>query len=221
MGSRMFGGPSSRACFRSWVPLSVGSKQPLSTTRCSSHRLFDAAKRALGADGRPRLLIVDDLQWCDAGTIDFIGFIVSTSQAAPILIVGTVRSEEVPDGHPLTALTEALDRDRAVTTLPLGRFDRSDTATLASPIATRRRARLRRDRSIVARDRGQSTVRHRNASRSNGRRCGRGPADRDDTHGARNSTGATDSRRAPACRSRSRLWPAVLDELDGVDRGSR
>lgn len=96
------------------------------------HRLFDAVKLALGSGDRPRLLVIDDLQWCDAETIDLIGFVVSAGQTAPILIVGTVRSEEVPDAHPLNTLIDALHRDRAVTTLALSRFDRSDTATLAS-----------------------------------------------------------------------------------------
>lgn len=96
------------------------------------YRLFDAVNRAFVAGDRPRLLIIDDLQWCDAETIDLIGFVVRSGRAAPVLVVGTVRAEEVPPHHPLVGLVDALSHDRAVTTLPLERLDEATTATLAA-----------------------------------------------------------------------------------------
>ncbi|MEW6474904.1 MAG: AAA family ATPase [Actinomycetota bacterium] len=95
------------------------------------HRLFDAVNRAIVGD-RPRLLIIDDLQWCDAETIDVIGFVVRSGQTTPVLIVGTVRSEEIPEHHPLVGLVDALGRDKAVTTVPLDPLDEATTATLAA-----------------------------------------------------------------------------------------
>ena len=96
------------------------------------HRLFDAVNRAITIGDRPRLLIVDDLQWCDAETIELIGFVVRSGQTAPVLIVGTVRSEEIPEHHPLVGLIDALGHDQAVTTVPLDRLDEATTATLAA-----------------------------------------------------------------------------------------
>lgn len=96
------------------------------------HRLFDAVSRAIVAGDRPRLLIIDDLQWCDAETIELIGFVVRSGQTAPVLIVGTVRSEEIPQHHPLVGLVDALGHDRAVTTVPLDRLDEATTGTLAA-----------------------------------------------------------------------------------------
>jgi tetratricopeptide (TPR) repeat protein len=98
------------------------------------YRLFDAVSRAILAGDRPRLLIIDDLQWCDAETIELIGFVVRSERTAPVLFVGTVRSEEVPEHHPLGGLVDALGHDRAVTTVPLGRLDEATTATLAARI---------------------------------------------------------------------------------------
>jgi DNA-binding SARP family transcriptional activator len=95
------------------------------------HRLFDAVSRAIVGE-RPRLLIIDDLQWCDAETIDVIGFVVRSAPAAPVLILGTVRSEEIPEHHPLVALVDALGHDKAVTSVPLDRLDEATTATLAA-----------------------------------------------------------------------------------------
>jgi DNA-binding SARP family transcriptional activator len=95
------------------------------------HRLFDAVRRAIAGD-RPRLLIIDDLQWCDAETIEVIGFVVRSGPTAPVLIVGTVRWEEIAEHHPLVGLVDALGHDQAVTTVPLDRLDEAATATLAA-----------------------------------------------------------------------------------------
>jgi DNA-binding SARP family transcriptional activator len=104
------------------------------------HRLFDAVNRAVTAGDHPRLLIVDDLQWCDAETIELIGFVIRSGRAAPVLIVGTVRLEEIPEQHPLVRLVDALGHDEAVTSVPLDRLDEAATAALA--------ARLRAEATI-------------------------------------------------------------------------
>jgi DNA-binding SARP family transcriptional activator/tetratricopeptide (TPR) repeat protein len=95
------------------------------------YRLFDALSRALAA-ANPRLMIIDDLQWCDAETIEVISFLIRSGQTAPILVVGTVRSEEVPERHPLHALVDTLMRDGAVTTVALDPLDEAATAMLSA-----------------------------------------------------------------------------------------
>jgi DNA-binding SARP family transcriptional activator len=115
------------------------------------HRLFDAVNRAIVAGDRPRLLIIDDLQWCDAETIELLGFVVRSARTAPILIVGTVRWEEIPPHHPLVGLVDALGHDQAVTTVALDRLDEVTTAKLAArlraeaPIEPEMAARLWRE----------------------------------------------------------------------------
>jgi DNA-binding SARP family transcriptional activator len=98
------------------------------------HRLFDAARQALVAGDRPRLLIIDDLQWCDTETIELIGFLVRSRQSTPVLVVGTLRDEELSEKHPLTALASALGREQLVTTIPLGRLDQAATEALAGKL---------------------------------------------------------------------------------------
>lgn len=122
--------------------VSQPSERSQSSDLAQRHRLFDAVNRAMVAGDRPRLLIIDDLQWCDAETIELIGFVVRSGQTAPALIVGTVRSEEIPEHHPLVGLVDALDHDQAVTTVPLDRLDEATTAMLA--------ARLRAEDTIDA-----------------------------------------------------------------------
>jgi DNA-binding SARP family transcriptional activator len=125
------------------LPELLEASQPREPSRsghlAQRHRLFDAVSRAIVGD-RPRLLIIDDLQWCDAETIELIGFVVRSRQTAPVLIVGTVRSEEIPKHHPLVGLVDALGHDQAVTTAPLDPLDEATTATLA--------ARLRNEDTI-------------------------------------------------------------------------
>jgi len=95
------------------------------------HRLFDAVARAIVGDGAPRLLIIDDLQWCDTETIELIGYLLRSHAEKPVLIVATVRAEEIPGDHPLQDLVDTLERDRTVTTLALEPLDRSATQALA------------------------------------------------------------------------------------------
>jgi tetratricopeptide (TPR) repeat protein len=98
--------------------------------------LFDAVSRAIVVADQPRLLVIDDLQWCDAETIELIGFVVRSARTAPVLFIGTVRSEELPEHHPLGRLVDALSRDRTVTTVPLDPLDEATTARLAARIRT-------------------------------------------------------------------------------------
>jgi len=112
--------------------VSQPSERSQSGDLAQRHRLFDAVTRAIVVGDRPRLLIIDDLQWCDAETIELIGFVIRSRQTAPVLIVGTVRSEEIPQHHPLVGLVDALGHDQAVTTVPLDRLDEATTATLAA-----------------------------------------------------------------------------------------
>ena len=122
------------------LPELLDAPQPLGPSRLGDatqrHRLFDAVSRAIVVGDRPRLLIIDDLQWCDAETIELIGFVVRSRQTAPILIVGTVRSEEIPQHHPLVRLIDALGRDQVVTTVPLDRLDEATTAMLPPSLPT-------------------------------------------------------------------------------------
>ena len=98
------------------------------------YRLFEAAGRALAGE-RPRLLIIDDMQWCDTDTLEMIGYVIRAHRDAPLLVVGTLRPEEVDDDHPLDDVVDALRRDDAVSVLALDRLDESDTLTLAARFA--------------------------------------------------------------------------------------
>jgi len=47
----------------------------------------------LAADG-PLVLVVDDLQWCDSGSLRFLAYLARRLDALPVLLLGTVRTGE-------------------------------------------------------------------------------------------------------------------------------
>jgi len=90
-----------------------------------------------GCDGgfQPALFVVDDLQWCDLETLEWLQYFLRVVRQHPILIVGTARSEELDSTCPLETLLRSLHRDEQVTEISLDRLDSKATATLASSIA--------------------------------------------------------------------------------------
>ncbi len=104
-------------------------------------RLFEALARAMlgPAPGRgaPRLLFLDDLQWADRETLDWLSYILHYSHDAPLLILATVRGHEVSPDHPLTAPRLALTRAGLSAEIPLVPLDATDTARLAASVAGR------------------------------------------------------------------------------------
>jgi DNA-binding SARP family transcriptional activator len=98
-------------------------------------RLFEALARAILAARQPLLLLLDDLQWCDRETLEWLHYLLRFDAHARLLIVGTVRPEETPPAHPLETLLAALRRDGQVSEIALGPLDAAETALLAGHLA--------------------------------------------------------------------------------------
>ena len=89
------------------------------------HYLFAALSRALKPHGRPRLLVIDDLQWSDSETLAWLPHLLEDAQDERLLVVGTVRSEEFDDYAALQTLCETLRRR--------GQFDEINLEPLTAP----------------------------------------------------------------------------------------
>lgn len=83
--------------------------------------LFDAVASlltALAAE-RPLVLVLEDLHWADAGSLDLLDFVARHCWFEPILLVGTYRDTEVSDPtHPAHARVEGLLTQASVVQVP-------------------------------------------------------------------------------------------------------
>jgi DNA-binding SARP family transcriptional activator len=98
-------------------------------------RLFEAAAHAILAVGGPLLLIADDLQWCDSETLQFIHYLLRIEPRFPLLLVATVRREEIDPEHPVNALIGGLLALERFTEIEVGRLTREETEMLADQLA--------------------------------------------------------------------------------------
>jgi predicted ATPase/DNA-binding SARP family transcriptional activator len=100
-------------------------------------RFFEALARAILAASQPLLLLIDDLQWCDQETLEWLHFLLRFDPTARLLVVGCAREEELPQTHPLRTLLLHLRNTMRVTELTLQPLDAAETAKLASKVANR------------------------------------------------------------------------------------
>jgi DNA-binding SARP family transcriptional activator len=96
-------------------------------------RFFEALTQAFRS-AAPLVLIVDDLQWADGDTIEWLQYFVRSVADTRCLVVGTVRAEEEQDNPPLGRLLRHLERDSLMTAIVLGPLDRTATAQLAGEV---------------------------------------------------------------------------------------
>jgi tetratricopeptide (TPR) repeat protein len=109
-----------------------GETIPSSTDETERRRrLFDAVARTFMASDRPTLLVADDAQWSDAQSLQLIHYLVRVNPTSPLLVVATVRREEIDDDHPLADLVGALQIIDRTTEVGLGRLSRASTEALA------------------------------------------------------------------------------------------
>lgn len=71
------------------------------------------------SEGAPLLLLLDDLHWADAGTVDLIRHVLSAGRPLHIVLVGTFRDADVGVDDPLAVTLAALHRESGVERLPL------------------------------------------------------------------------------------------------------
>ncbi|MCZ2404992.1 AAA family ATPase [Paenarthrobacter sp. Z7-10] len=101
------------------------------------HQFFEGLAQAVLASGRPTLLILDDLQWCDEETMNWLGFLLDYAPEAPLLVAATARSGELEDNAGIVALLRALRSAGWVIDVELTPLDSLNTAELAEAVSGR------------------------------------------------------------------------------------
>ena len=99
-------------------------------------RFHEALARAIFAAPAPRLLVLEDLQWCDGETLAWLRYLLRFDSHAHLLIVGTVRAEAIDDQHPLHELRTQLRRETQWSEVELTPLTCDETARLAGQLTT-------------------------------------------------------------------------------------
>lgn len=100
-------------------------------------RFFEALARAILVTSQPLLLVIDDLQWCDPETLEWLHFLLRFDSLARLLVIGCARTEELPPHHPLRTLLLHLQASTRVTEITLQPLDAAETTKLAAQVANR------------------------------------------------------------------------------------
>jgi DNA-binding SARP family transcriptional activator/predicted ATPase len=109
---------------------------PAASTESWQRRFFfDAMARAVVGGGRAILLVIDDLQWCDSETLEWLQYLLRSESGVRIRIAATARMDEVPGDHPIANAVRDLIRRGQVTEIEVAPLDEDETTTLAEGVA--------------------------------------------------------------------------------------
>lgn len=133
------GGPARREIARLLPEIEQGDlpEAELLPAAQQRQRLFDALATAVLRAAYPTLLILDDAQWCDRETIDWLRFVLHRPQRSRLLLLVTARLEELDDAHPVRELIHDLFRTRQISEIILEPLGAIETAALATRLAGR------------------------------------------------------------------------------------
>jgi DNA-binding SARP family transcriptional activator len=101
------------------------------------HRFFEGLARALLAVGRPLLLVLDNMQWCDQETLAFLTFCLRLSPDAQIMMAGTLRDDNVDEDPEVAGWADRMRSTGLLTELSLSPFEVTDTVRLAEAVSGR------------------------------------------------------------------------------------
>lgn len=94
-------------------------------------QLYEALQAAFVKASHPLLLFLDDLQWCDAESLEWLQWMLCSRASPGILVIATVRPEETGRDHPCTGFLAALRHALLVEEIPLQPLDSNETIALA------------------------------------------------------------------------------------------
>jgi predicted ATPase len=97
-------------------------------------RFFEALARGVLAAPPPLLFLIDDLQWCDQETLQWLHFLLRFEPRKRLLIMGAVRREELVPSHPVAEWLVQLRSEGRVIELALDSLDAAETAQLAAQV---------------------------------------------------------------------------------------
>lgn len=110
-------------------------------------RFYESMSAAFGKTRKPLLLFLDDMQWCDPDTFEWLNSLLTSPAATGVLLIGTVRAEETGREHPFRRFIAWLRQSGIVLEIPLEPLTEEETAELARresirPVGTEKLAEI-------------------------------------------------------------------------------
>lgn len=126
--------PTDGSALAPWLP-----ELSLAAAPGGQLRLFEEVRTLLERAARQRqvVVLIEDLHWADPSSRELFVYLVRNLGACSVLVLGTVRTGELPSGHPTRQLLAELGRLADVTELDLAPLDRREVGELVAAIEGR------------------------------------------------------------------------------------
>ncbi|CAM3582836.1 AAA family ATPase [Deinococcus frigens] len=96
-------------------------------------RLFEALARAFLAGGGP-ILLLDDLQWCDRDTLEWLHFLLRFAPTTPLLLLCTLRPEALAANPALRTFLQDMQQRGGLERMDLGPLTAQESGELAASL---------------------------------------------------------------------------------------
>jgi DNA-binding SARP family transcriptional activator len=110
--------------------------QPM-TENWQKQVFFESMARGLLVGSEPLVLLLDDIQWCDSDTLGWLRYFLHFDKHARLLLLLTLRSEELLANPELKLLLVDLRAEGRLTEIELNRLDEKQTGELGSHLLGR------------------------------------------------------------------------------------
>ncbi|BCY10833.1 AAA family ATPase [Actinoplanes sp. L3-i22] len=126
------GARGDQAALSALIPALSDAGRPSEGGQLARAHLFSLFLELLGrlAAKRPLVLLLEDLHWADASSLDLLLFLSRNLRRVPVLLAGTFRTDELNEDSRHRVVFGELIRGRSSTYLELGRFGRDDLGEL-------------------------------------------------------------------------------------------
>jgi DNA-binding SARP family transcriptional activator/tetratricopeptide (TPR) repeat protein len=101
------------------------------------YRFYQGLAQGLRVTDRPLLLVLDNLQWCDEETLDFLAFVVGAEPTAPLMLALTARGTELGESRPHGEWIRRLRASGTIREITLTPFGEEETGELLRQLTGR------------------------------------------------------------------------------------
>jgi DNA-binding SARP family transcriptional activator/predicted ATPase len=108
----------------------IPAPQPLTESWQRLH-LYEALSATFRLATKPLLLLIDDLQWCDHDSLDWLHFLFRSTAGDRFLVLGTLRTGEVGRDHPLATFMRELGQSGRLSEISIVPLSEEETVALA------------------------------------------------------------------------------------------